>query len=396
MRVIAVGYKTDNIREISGEFAQISDLVLVGFIGLKDPIRKTAKKMIKVCRQAGLQPLIVTGDHKLTATAVAKELGIAAQEKNVLTGLDLDKISDEELSKKIAKINVFARVEPAHKVRIVNALKIQGEVVAMTGDGVNDAPALKKADIGVALGSGTDVAKETSDLVILDDNFGIIVAAIEGGRVIIDNIRKVITYLLSDSFSEVVLIGGGLLLGFPLPILAVQILWINIVEDGLPDIALAFEKKEKDVMKNKPEGHKVPLLTSEMKIIIFVIGIVTDLILLGLFFWLYKSTGNIVYARTMIFAALGVDSLFYVFSCKSLRRSIWHINPFSNLYLVTAVGFGFLMIISALYIPVLQKVLRTVPLGYKDWLILISLGIIELIAIEIGKWHFLVKQKVKK
>ncbi len=394
LRVIAVGYKITSISEISDELADIRDLVFVGFIGLRDPLRKTAKKMIKVCKKAGLRPVIVTGDHKLTAKAVAEEIGISAREEDILTGLDLDKISDEELSQKIGKINVFARVEPAHKVRIVNALKIQGEVVAMTGDGINDAPALKRADIGIALGSGTDVAKETSDLVILDDNFGIIVAAIEGGRVIIDNIRKVITYLLSDSFTEIILVGGGLLLGFPLPLLAVQILWVNIIEDGLPDIALAFEKKEKDVMAQRPEGHRVPLLTTEMKVIIFAIGIITDLILLGLFFWLWKTTGDIIYTRTMIFVGLGINSLFYVFSCKSLRRSIWHINPFSNLYLVGAVAFGFLMLFVALYVPVFQTLLRTIPLDSKDWLILISLGIINIIGIEIVKWHFIVKNKI--
>jgi len=401
LRVIAMGYKT-GISEISGKLADIRDCVFVGFIGLRDPLRKTAKKMIRVCRQAGLRPIIVTGDHKLTARAVAKELRIAAQEENVLTGLDLDKMSDEELFQRMGKINVFARVEPTHKVRIVNALKIRGEVVAMTGDGVNDAPALKKADIGVALGSGTDVAKETSDLVLLDDNFSTIVTAVEGGRVIIDNIRKVITYLLSDSFSEVILIGGSMVIywltkqPWVLPVTAVQILWVNIVEDGLPDIALAFEKKEKDVMEKRPEGHRVPLLTTEMKVIIFIIGIITDLILLGLFLWLLNETRNIQYVQTMIFAALGVDSLLYVFSCKSLRRSIWHINPFSNLYLVGAVTFGFLMLFVALYVPVFQALLRTVPLGLGDWLILFGLGIIEIAAIELGKWHFLVKQKVKK
>lgn len=401
LRVIAVGYKITDVRSIDEDFKQISNLVLVGFIGLRDPLRKTAKKMIKVCRKAGLRPIIVTGDHKLTAKAVAEEIGINAREENILTGWDLDKISDEELSKKIGKINVFARVEPAHKVRIINAFKIKGEVVAMTGDGVNDAPALKRADIGIALGSGTDVAKETSDLVLLDDNFSTIVAAVEGGRVIIDNIRKVITYLLSDSFSEVILIGGSMVICWltkqlwVLPVTAVQILWVNIVEDGFPDIALAFEKKERDVMEKKPEGHKVPLLTTEMKVIIFAIGIITDLILLGLFLWLLNETRNIQYVQTMIFAALGIDSLLYVFSCKSLRRSIWHINPFSNLYLVGAVIFGFLMLGIALYVPVFQRVLRTVPLGPKDWLILISLGIIEIIAIELAKWHFLTKPKIK-
>ena len=263
----------------------------------------------------------------------------------------------------------------------------------MTGDGVNDAPALKKADIGVALGSGTEVAKEVSDLVLLTDNFNVIVAAVEEGRAILDNVRKVITYLLADSFTETILVGGGLLLGFPLPVTAVQILWVNLIEDGLPDIALAFEPKEKDLMQQKPRGHKTPLLTREMKIIIFIIGLITDLVLLGLFFWLWGKNHDIIYVRTMIFACLTIDSLFYVFSCKSLRRNLWHINPFSNKLLVLAWAFGVIMLIAALYLPPMQTLLKTVPLGFFDWLIVMSLGLIKLILIEVTKYYFIVRHQ---
>lgn len=392
LRVVGAAYKKIQNSKLQIP-KNIKNLHFVGFIGLSDPIRQTVKKTIKICQQAGLRLIIVTGDHKLTAKAVALQLGMLVKEENILEGKDLVQMNDEQLKEKISQIKIFARVEPSHKIRIIEAWQNRGEVVAMTGDGVNDAPALKKADIGVALGSGTDVAKETSDLVILTDNFNIIVAAIEQGRVILDNIRKVITYLLSDSFTEVILIVGALSFGLPLPLLPVQILWVNFIEDGLPNFALAFEKKEKDVMQNKPTGHKMPLLTSEMKIIIFVIGLITDLILLGIFFWLWRNSHDLAYIRTIIFAALAIDSLFYVFSCRSLRQSIWHLNPFSNRYLVGAVFVGFLMLGAAIYIPLFQTLLRTVPLGLKEWLIIAGVGIINILAIELTKWQFIVREK---
>jgi len=278
-------------------------------------------------------------------------------------------------------------------MRIIRAWQEKGQVVAMTGDGINDAPALKQADIGIALGSGTDVAKEVSDLVLLTDNFNIIPTAVEEGRVIIDNIRKVITYLLSDSFTETILVGVSVIFGWPLPVTAVQILWVNLIEDGFPNIALTFEPKEKDVMERKPIRKETPLLTQEMKVIIFIIGIFTDLILLGLFLWLWKGNTDMQYVRTMIFACLGIDSLFYVFSCKSLRRNIWQINPFSNKFLVVVVALGFLMLVGGVHFPVFQTLLKTVPLGFQDWLIILGLGIINMILIEATKWYFISKRK---
>ena len=388
LRVVAVAYKKiENVKDL------LDNLVFVGLIALKDPVRKGVKRAMKICRQAGMKPIIVTGDHKLTARAVAKELGFRIREENIMEGKELDELPEEDFRKKFKKIQIYARVEPKHKMRIVQAWQEAGEVVAMTGDGINDAPALKKADIGVALGSGTEVAKGASDLILLNDNFSIIVAAIEEGRAIIDNIRKVITYLLADSFTEIVLVGFSILAGFPLPITAAQILWTNLIEAGLPNIALAFEPKEKDLMKQKSQGHNVPLLTKEMKVIIFVIGILTDLMLLGLFFWLWGQTHNIAYVRTMIFTALSVDSLFFIFSCKSLRQNLWHINPFSNKILLIAWGFSFLMLIPAVYLPFFQTFLKTVPLGIFDWLIILGLGIIQLILIEITKYYFIVRHQ---
>jgi Ca2+-transporting ATPase len=265
----------------------------------------------------------------------------------------------------------------------------------MTGDGINDTPALKRADIGVSLGSGTDVAKEVSDLVLLNDNFSIIVAAVNEGRKIIENIRKSITYLLSDSFTEVILISASIVTGLPLAVSAVQILWVNLIEDGLPSIALAFEPGDKDIMKEKPYGHDIPLLTKEMKVIIFIIGLITDLILLGLFFWLWKENHDISYIRTMVFACLAIDSIFYVFSCKSLRKNIWHINPFSNKYLVAAWIISFLALVATIYLPFFNYLLDTIPLSLFDWYILIALGLLELVLVEITKHYFIVRHQTQ-
>ncbi|MDP2864188.1 MAG: HAD-IC family P-type ATPase, partial [bacterium] len=395
LRVVAAAHrKVTETGSLSIE-GLCKDLTFVGFITLKDPVRKEAKEAMKVCREAGMRPIIVTGDHKLTAKAVAEELGFKIKEENILEGRDLDKLSNKDFDRILPQIQIYARVEPRHKMRIIEAWQRKGEVVAMTGDGINDAPALKQADIGMALGSGTEVAKETSDLILLNDSFSIIVAAVEEGRAIVDNIRKVITYLLSDSFTEIILIGISLLLGWPLPVLAAQILWVNLIEDGLPGIALAFEPKEKDLMRQKPGGHDIPLLTREMKALIFIIGLITNLLLLGLFFWLIKYSGyEIPHIRSIIFAGLTIGSLFYVFSCKSLRKNLWRINPFSNKFLVFAWISGVIVLISALYLPPLQTLLKTVPLNLFDWQLVLGLGLMNIILIETTKWYFITKRKI--
>jgi len=396
-RILATAYRKVPCHAPSATRYMLQDfsknLVFVAFISLHDPLRKEAKEAIKTCFRAGLKPIMVTGDHKLTAKAIAKELGLPAKEENIIEGRELNQMSDSEFKEKLADITIYARVEPAQKLKIVQAWQEKGEVVAMTGDGINDAPALKKADVGIALGSGTEVAKEVSDLVLLNDNFSVIVAAVEEGRAIVDNIRKVITYLLSDSFTEVILISISLLAGFPLPISAAQILWVNLIEDGLPNIALAFEPKEKDLMERRPEKHDAPLLTAEMKTLIFIIGLITDLMLLGLSFWLFKCDHHLAHIRTMVFACLTIDSLFYVFSCKSLRQNLWHVNPFSNKFLVISWAVGAIMLLSALYLPMFQTLLKTVPLGFSDWLILLGLGMIEIVLIETTKWHFITKHQ---
>jgi P-type Ca2+ transporter type 2C len=391
-RVVASAYKETKIKDPIERIAQ--NLKFAGFILLEDPVRKDVKKAMEICRRAGMRPVIITGDHKLTAKAVAEELGFKIKEKNILEGKELDRMSDLELGKRIRTIQIYARVEPKHKMRIIEAWQEKGEVVAMTGDGINDAPALKKADIGIALGSGTEVAKEASDLILLNDSFSIIVAAIEEGRAILDNIRKVIVYLLADCLTEIMLIGVSIIARLPLPISAVQILWVNLVDDGPPGIALSFEPKEDDLMKRKPQGYNISLLNREMKTIIFIIGIITDLFVLGIFFWLLSNNYDILYIRTMIFSMLGLNSLFYAFSCKNLKKNIWNIDLFSNKLLIWACLFGIVIIISAVYFPPFQILLKTVPLTIGSWMIILVLGMTKFVFIEITKWYFIIKNYV--
>jgi len=396
LRVLAVAYQKTDKKEIVREFEEKEkQMVFVGLFALHDPIRKETKEAIDLCRQAGMKPIIVTGDHSLTARAVAEQLGFKIEKENILEGKDLVKLSDQELEKRLKDIQIYARVEPKQKLRIVQAWQRQGEVVAMTGDGINDAPALRQADIGIALGSGTDVAKEVSDLILLTDNFSIIVAAIEEGRTIFNNIRKVITYLFAGGFTEMALIGITLFFGWPLPILAAQILWINLIEDGPMGIALAFESKEKGTMQQKSRGHNDSILNKEMKALILVIVLSNFFIILGLFFWLLKCSGyEIIHIRSVIFAALTIDSLFYVFSCKSLKRNIWHINLFSNKYLIGAWFFGVFMLLAAIYLTPLQVLLKTVPLNLFDWGLVLGLGIINILLIEATKYYFITRQEV--
>src|SRR3989338_7058215 len=396
LRVIAVAYRKDKaLPQGKFRYYNLLNLLFLGFIGLEDPLRPEVKEAMGLCKSAGMRPIIVTGDHLLTAKAVAKELGLAVGDKNCMTGENLDHISDEEFAKHIKNVDIYARVEPRHKLKIIEAWQKQGEVVAMTGDGINDAPALKKADIGVALGSGTDVAKGAEDLILLTDSFNIIVAAVQDGRGMIDNVRKVLTYLLSSVFTESILVGGSILLGLPLPVGAAQILWVNLLIDGLPGLALAYEQTEKDVMERQPERRSAPLITRQMKGIIFIIGVITDLTLFGIFLWLFAQFGaaNHQYIQTMMFVGLAIASLFYMFSCKSLKKNVWQINPFSNKLLILGWLVGVVMLVGAVYVPVLQVMLKTVPLSFGDWILLGGFGVFNVILIEVAKSYFIMKDK---
>ncbi len=370
-----------------------NDLIFVGFIALKDPLRPEAKETIKICKEAGIRPIIITGDHKLTARAIGKEIGINVKAENIITGEILDKTSDEKLKSLVKKIDIYARVSPHHKLRIVKALQSRGEVVAMTGDGINDSPALKAADIGISLGTGTDIAKETSDLVLLDNNFKTIVEAVKQGRIIFSNIRKVITYLVSDSFSEVILIAGSLLLGLPLAILPAQILWINIVNDGFPNFSLAFEKGGDDVMKRKPIKRNESIVNTEMKVIIFAAGLIRDFFIFGIFLYLLNNFYEIDHIRTIVFAAVGVDSLIYIFSLRSFSQPIWRINPFSNLYLIGAVVASLFLLLIAIYWPPLQSILSTTSLSLGNWLLILSTGVLSIVMIECIKYFYIIKKR---
>lgn len=393
LRIVATAYKKFRNPKLKTEnlLNLCNNLKFLGFITLKDPVRATAKTSIRICREAGMRPIIVTGDHKLTAKSVAEELGLKIKEENILEGKELDVLSDRELDKILDKIHIYARVEPRHKLRIITALKRKGEVVAMTGDGVNDAPALKKADIGVALGSGTDVAKAASDLTLLSDDFEIIITAVEEGRRIIDNVRKIITYLLVGGFTEVMLIGLAIICRLPLPVLPGQILWKNMIESTPPSFALTFEPEEKDVMKRKPEPLHLPMLTKEMNVLIFFVGLFTNLILFGIFLWFWNNNYPLDRLRTVMFVGLTIDSFFFIFSCRNLRKNIWQYNPFSNFYLTVTIILGFVFLIAAVYWRPLQVLLKTAPFGLFEWGVLVAFGLLNLILVEMVKWYFIKK-----
>ena len=381
----------DEISEKSEEELSgfVKNLTFLGLVAIRDPIREDVKETVKEVRGAGIKIIMFTGDHRLTAVTIGAELGFKTGKENIMEGSEIDKLSDEELFGKISQVEIFARVDPKHKMRITKAWKDSGEAVAVTGDGINDAPALKYADIGIALNSGTDVTKEASDLVLVEDSLSTIASAIKFGRTAFENIRKVTIFLLSGSFSEIILILGALVLRVPLPLTAGQILWTNLIEDGLPNFALAFEKGEGEIMKRKPLKRGEPILNKEAKTLAFTFGIVTDIVLLGLFFIFLKfSDFSLEYIRTFIFAALGTDSLMYVFSLKSLNKSIFQTNLWDNRYLLMAVLFGFFMTGLAIYLPILNAALKTVPLELAHVVFIFVIGFFKIGLVELIKWFY--------
>ena len=391
LRMLALAYKEASSSEIKD--TDIHDLVLVGFAGLSDPVRSDVKRTLKRTQQAGVRTIMITGDHVETARSIGEQIGLHSSEDSVFDGNQLQTISDAALRHVVETATIFARVDPIHKVRIVQALQANGHVVAMTGDGVNDAPAIKGADIGVALGSGSDVAKGTADMVLLNDAYSTLVSAIEGGRVIFQNVRKVVLYLLSGSFAEVLLVLGSIVAGLPLPALPVQILWINIVEDTFPNIALAFDGPADNTMDGPPRKKNEPVINGEMKTMIILKSVLANIALFAIFVWFWKTTQDIALTRTIVFVGLGIDALFYVFSIRRLDKMIWQTSLFSNRYLIGAVAIGWGLLLSAVYVPILQTLLRTVPLEPWHWLLMIGFGIFNMFLMEIVKWIFLVRQK---
>jgi len=380
LRILAFAEKT--IDTLSENFE--SDLVFLGFVLLKDPLREEVKDAIDKCRSAGIKPMMITGDHPITAYAIARELDFP--EGEVLTSKDLEHISDDELAKIIENISIFARINPLDKLRIVQALQRKNEVVAMTGDGVNDAPALKKADIGVSMGlTGTEVAKEASDMVLLDDNFATLVSAVFQGRTIFENIRKFIVYLLSCNIAEVLIMFFALILGYPPPLLPLHLLWLNLVTDSFPALALGMEKGEKELMKRPPRGKKEPILTNYHYGIIITQNLsITAATLLG-FIVSLKRTGNLNEARTMAYMVLVLSELLRAYSGRSFEGYLFKIGIFTNRFMNFSFIFGVLLLLVTIYVPPLRFIFKnTVPTLRESFDILL-LSFLPFVISEISK-----------
>ncbi|HRY52445.1 MAG TPA: HAD-IC family P-type ATPase [Candidatus Portnoybacteria bacterium] len=386
LRVLACAHREYDLQTKYQNLMELADgLSLVGFIAIKDPLRQDARESILTTKKAGIRTIIVTGDHKLTAKAIAEEIGLATGEENIIEGKELENISDADLKEKIKHVTIFARVLPQHKLRIVKSLQVNGEVVAMFGDGVNDAPALKAADIGVVVGSGTDVAKEVADLVLLDNNFKTVVKAIEQGRVVLGNIRKVFVYLVADDFSELFLFLACMIMGLPLPLIAAQILWINLVEDGFPDIALTTEQETEGVMNERPRDPNEPILNKPLRLWMAAIFFITGIAAFLTFFILLKSTGDLEKARTIVFALMCLDSLLFSLSVRSFKQAIFRKDVFSNRYLTGAIILSLIFLLGAIYLPFLQKVLSTQSLGLVEWVFILMVSLVEIVLIELFK-----------
>lgn len=390
LRVLGVAYRKAslNVADLHDEQRALNGLVFAGFIGLRDPLRDEVPGVIKTALRAGLRPIIITGDHKQTALSIAREAGLKVVDYQAIEGPDLDAMDDEKFAKKVKEISIYARVTPSHKLRIIDAWKQQGQVVAMTGDGVNDAPALRRADIGMSLGSGTQVAQSASDLVLLDNNFKTIVSAIEEGRIMYNNLRKVITYLLADSFTQIILISGALILHLPIPLLPAQILWNNLISDGFPNLALTVEPGTGDEMVQKPRKRNEPLINKEMKTIILFVGILMDLAVLSAYWYFIGLGQDLHMVRTVVFAALGSSSLVLVFSMKSLTQPLWRLKFGSNGWIWVSLTAGFGLLFAAIYYPPLQSVLQTVALSGDKWYWVGGLTLVKVLAVEITKVYY--------
>lgn len=376
LRTIAIAFKPVPANTvILSENEAEKKLTFIGVQGMIDPPRPEVKDAVKECKDAGIKTVMITGDHVITAKAIATQLGILTNKSKVLDGKALAQMSVEDLENVVEDVSVFARVSPEHKLKIVKALQNKGHVVAMTGDGVNDAPAIKAADIGVAMGiTGTDVAKEASALVLLDDNFATIKAAIKEGRNIYENIRKFVRYLLASNVGEILVMLFAMILGLPLPLVPIQILWVNLVTDGLPAMALGLDQPEENVMKRKPRSPNEGVFSRGLgwKVVSrgFLIGLVT---LLAFMIVYHNDSSRLEYAQTIAFATLVMAQLIHVFDCRS-EKSVLSRNPLGNQYLVWAVISSLLLVLVVIYYPPLQPVFHTLPILAKDWLLILGLS----------------------
>lgn len=402
-RLVGFGYKkTKNKKKLNRD--EVKDYNWVGVVVYEDPVREGVKESLVGAAKAGIDVKVITGDYKETAWAVISQAGLAEGKLNskiVVVGEDLKGLKENEipskLMKKIEGAVLFARITPEQKLLVVKLLQNMGHTVAMTGDGVNDAPALKQADIGIVVSDASDVARETADMVLLDDDFDTILAAVEEGRGIFDNVRKVLLYLLADAFAEVLLVVASLLFGWPLPLLAVQILWINLVSDGFPYLALTVEPKEEGLLARKPIGKNVNILNKEMVWLVVLISFIAGSMTLGIFGWYYfVLEKSLELSRTLAFTMLGVNSLFYVFSSRSLSKPIWKVNFFQNMWLIWGVMAGIAMQMAAVYVPVLQRVFRTVPLRLSELGLVVVGSLLLVVVVEVVKKMFMQKSQAKE
>ncbi len=385
LRVLAVGVRHGAPAEVKPEL--VHTLSFIGFFAMQDTLRPEVADAMTRAKEAGIRVVMITGDHLITARAIAREAGIYNEGDEILTGMDIDSLSDAELANHLEETSVFARVTPEHKLKIINAYKKRGEIIAMTGDGVNDAPSLVAADLGVAMGKiGTEVAKEAADIVLLDDNFGSIISAIEEGRSIYKTIKKVILYLFAGSASQVFTITGALFLGYPLPLLAAQIIWLNFVTDGFLDVALAMEPKEEGLLRGNFERPKKYLIDTFMFKRAFLMALPLAAGTLYLFQGYFEI--DMTKAWTIVLTTLAVGHWFNAWNCRSESRSIFSMNPFSNMFLVGATALVISLQMLAVYTPVLQNVLHTVPLTLSEWGMIISIAASIIVAEELRKFVY--------
>lgn len=389
LRVLAFAFReySDLPTNISPENNE-TNMIFVGLAGMIDPPRPEAKDAIKECKEAGINTIMITGDYKETAFAIAKALGMAETEDQAMMGDELNNVSEKDLREIVKRVKVFARVSPEHKVRIVSALRANGNIAAMTGDGVNDAMALKKADIGVSMGiTGTDVAKNTADLILTDDNFASIVSAVEEGRIIYDNIKKFVFFLLSCNIGEILLVFVSILMNLPVPLLPIQLLWLNLVTDSFPALALGVEKGDPDIMSQKPRNPNEPILDRHMVVSIIFQSIAIAVASLSAYWWgIYRyGLDNILEARTIAFTTLITAELLRAYSTRSTHYTIFEIGIFSNKTLVYGTTLSFMLTLVVIYIPFLNPVFHTFPLGITDWEIILAFAFLPLLIGEIVK-----------